>query len=124
MTPTYDAHQQTAQTQITFAGDVPVTASAIQATQERVKVSCFLVQRAVWTAHKPSSLALNTVTVVVQGMALDDDGDKVVSGYGGAELTVATSKRFDWAALTADSAWNRYDAVLLAPDYAPFHTYG
>ncbi len=67
---TYDAQSQVVKVIGTLDGNVPVTASAVAAAQERTKVLCFRVQRALWT----SGFTLREVTVFVRGPTFDRKG--------------------------------------------------
>ena len=59
---------------------------------------------ALWTRTTAPAIPLKSVLVVTLGATLDDYADKVIVGYGAAQLTVATIAHFDWPTLTADSA--------------------
>lgn len=117
---TYDARSQVVKVTGTLDGNVPVTASAVAAAQERTKVLCFRVQRALWT----SGITLREVTVFVRGPAFDDYGNQYVDNYGTAVLGAAGAGRFSWDSVGADSAWTQYDAVWLRPSYEPNWRYG
>ncbi len=66
----YDAQSQVVKVTGTLERDMPVTASAIAAAQERTKILCFQVQRALWT----SGITLREVTVFVRGPTFDRKG--------------------------------------------------
>lgn len=117
---TYDAQSQTVKVTGTMGGDVPITASAIQAAQERTKAQCFAVQQVLWT----SGIALRQAIVFVRGPIFDDYGNLYVDSYGTAVLGAATAEGFAWSRLSADSAWGHYDEVWLRPAYRPNWHYG
>src|SRR5258708_17764490 len=117
---TYDTQDEALELTATLAGSVPRTEADIQAAQEHVKLLCLRAQQAEWTSGNP----LRSVTVTILGPTLDDYADVTTGPYGAAVLTSATAAALAWGSLSADSAWQRYDRVWLAPTYAPNQHYG
>jgi hypothetical protein len=117
---TYDTQGEALELAATLAGGVPRTEAEISAAQEHVKLLCFRAQRAEWTSGNP----LRSVTVTILGPTLDDYADITTGPYGAAVLTSATAATLAWGSLSADSAWQHYDRVWLAPTYAPNQHFG
>ncbi len=117
---TYDTQGEALELTATLAGGVPRTEADIQAAQEHVKLLCLHAQQAEWTSGNP----LRSVTVTILGPTLDDYADVTTGPYGAAVLTSTTAATLAWGSLSADSAWQRYDRVWLAPTYAPNQHYG
>ncbi len=117
---TYDTQGEALELTATLAGGVPRTEADITAAQEHVKLLCLRAQQAEWTSGNP----LRSVTVTILGPTLDDYADVTTGPYGAAVLTSATAAALAWGSLSADSAWQRYDRVWLAPTYAPNQHYG
>ena len=105
----------------TLAGDVARTPAEIAASQERVKAVTFVLQRALWTggAANPGEVQVNAL-----GPLLDDYFDRITDWYGVAQVSAKTAAKLAWEALSADAAWDVYDAVWLRPYYAPFQQWG
>jgi hypothetical protein len=112
---TYDARAHALALVATVAGVVPRTPTEVAAAQERSKALCFQAQHTMWT----SGIALSKVTVTILGPMLDDYADIISGPYGAAALDATTAAHFDWAHLSADAAWDRYNSIYLAPAYAP-----
>jgi hypothetical protein len=117
---TYDTQGEALELTATLVGGVPRTEADIQAAQEHVKLLCLHAQQAEWTSGNP----LRSVTVTILGPTLDDYADVTTGPYGAAVLTSTTAATLAWDGLSADSAWQRYDRVWLAPTYAPNQHYG
>ena len=117
---TYDTQGEALELTATLVGGVPRTEADIQAAQEHVKLLCLRAQQAEWTSGNP----LRSVTVTILGPTLDDYADVTTGPYGAAVLTSTTAATLAWDGLSADSAWQRYDRVWLAPTYAPNQHYG
>jgi hypothetical protein len=62
--------------------------------------------------------------VSVKGPQYDDYADLIVQGYGGAVLSSAIAAQLEWARLTADTAWDRYDQTWLSSTFRPFQQWG
>jgi hypothetical protein len=112
---TYDGQKQTLSVTATVGWTSDITIADIAKSQERAKTLCFQVQRALWT----SGVTLKEATVTVLGPVQDDYADMILDAHGVAELSAKTAAGFDWAALTPDSAWSRYDSVWLRATYQP-----
>jgi hypothetical protein len=119
METTYDARAHALALVVTLDGVVPRTPTEIAAAQERAKALCFQAQRTMWT----SGIAMSRMSVTVLGPMLDDYADIISGPYGAAALDAPTAAHFDWAHLSADAAWDRYNSVYLAPTYAPNQHY-
>lgn len=99
---------------VTVEGPIPGTSAEISAAQERVKVICYQVERALWT----SGIPLTEATVAVVGPIYDDYADLTSGPYAAADLKAVAAATLDWAHLSADSGWNVY-GVWLRPAYRP-----
>jgi hypothetical protein len=82
--------------------------------QEKVKVLCFQIQKALWL----SGIPLKQVAVTIDGPTYGVYGDLTSSGYGGALLRQPTAARLDWRTLSPDTAWVDYNAMWLTYDYS------
>lgn len=119
METTYDARAHALTLVATLDGVVPRTPTEIAAAQERAKTLCFQAQHTMWT----SGITLSRMSVTILGPMLDDYADIINGPYGAAALDALTAAHFDWAHLSADAAWDRYNSVYLAPTYAPNQHY-
>lgn len=119
METTYDARAHALALVATLDGVVPRAPTEIAVAQERAKALCFQAQRTMWT----SGIAVSRVSVTILGPMLDDYADIISGPYGAAALDAPTAAHFDWAHLSADAAWDRYNSVYLAPTYAPNQHY-
>ena len=100
---------------VPIVGIVPTQAADIAAAQERVKVICFEVERALWTS---GTTPLSQVNAAVLGPVLDQYANLTSQAYGSALLKAATEAHVNWGTLTPDQAWNAYDNTYLRPDYS------
>jgi hypothetical protein len=117
---TYDSSVRSTEVVMTLSNYmVPSTPAAVVRTQELVKTLCFKAQQATWTSEEP----LTKVTASVKGPQYDDYADVIVQGYGGAILSSAVATHLEWARLTADAAWNRYDQTWFSSEFRPFQQY-
>jgi hypothetical protein len=66
-----------------------------------------------WT----SGVALQQATVIVFGPVLDEYDNLTTDVYGASVLNGPTATRLDWATMTADSAWDRFDGTFLRPSF-------
>lgn len=117
VTTTYDAGTGAQVVTITIGGTIPSDDAAIAAAHERVKALCFLALRALWTSG--IGMPTGIVTIVVLGPMLDEYANHIINLYGSAIVAPQTGARLDWARLTPDSAWARYDHVFLVNYFYP-----
>lgn len=113
---TYNPQDGSVKVNLRLGGTVPMTDDRVSAMQELTKAICLREQQAVWT----SGVALKDATVTVLGPTQDEYANIVDGPYGAAELDATTAAGFNWASLSADSAWNRYDYAFLRPYYVLF----
>jgi hypothetical protein len=104
----------------TVSNAVPRTPAQISAAQEKVKMLCFQVQRALWS----SGISLQEITVTILGPVFDDYFDQIISWYGTASLEAGAAAQVDWRNLTVDAAWNRFQRTQLRVDFGSFQLYG
>ena len=116
LTAIYQQAGEVAQITGTISGVIPRTSSQISAAQERVKVLCFQIERALWT----SGIPVQDVTVTILGPVFDDYFDQVTSWYGTAALAAAAAAQVDWHSVSADQAWAMFARTLLRVDYDSF----
>jgi hypothetical protein len=109
----YSAQATTVKITVTVGGAVPLTKQQISAAEEMTKTTCRQEQQAIWA----SGVMLKEVTVTVMGPTQDEYADIVAQVYGSVVLDAPTATHLDWANLSADSAWDRYDAVYLRPTF-------
>ena len=109
----YNAHDASVHITVTIGGAVPLTSQQISAAQELTKALSLREERAMWT----SGVSLKDVKVTVMGPTQDEYANIVAQPYGVAMLDAPTAARFDWASLSADSAWDRFDGVYLRPTF-------
>jgi hypothetical protein len=110
-TMTYDAGGQAVNVLATLAiQQLP----AVSVGQEKVKVLCFRIQKALWR----SGIPLKQVSVTIDGPTYGVYGDLTSSGYGGAMLRQPTATRLDWSALSPDTAWPDYNFMWLTYNYS------
>lgn len=109
----YSAHDGIVKITVTVGGAVPLTKQQIGVAEEMTKSICRQEQQAIWA----SSVSLEHVTVTVMGPTQDEYADIVAQVYGSVRLDAPTATNFDWANLSADSAWDRYNTVYLRPTF-------
>lgn len=109
----YSAPDATAKITVTVGGAVPLTKQQIGVAEEMTKSICRQEQQAMWA----SGVTLKVVTVTVMGPTQDEYADIVAQVYGSVRLDASTATHFDWAHLSADSAWDRYSTVYLRPTF-------
>lgn len=109
----YSAQDTAVKITITVGGAVPLTKQQISAATEMTKTICRQEQQAMWV----SGVSLKEVRVIVMGPTQDEYADIIAQVYGSVVLDAATAAHLDWASLSADSAWNRYDTVYLRPTF-------
>jgi hypothetical protein len=109
----YSAHDATVKVTVTVGGAVPLTKQQIGEAEKMTKSICRQEQQAMWA----SGVSLKHVTITVMGPTQDEYADIVAQVYGSVRLDAPTATHFDWANLSADSAWDRYDAVYLRPTF-------
>lgn len=81
--------------------------------KDSVKIGCYNIQKALWTASP--SLGLEDVVVFVKGEVVDAYGKQSVAQVGFCTLKSGTAAKFNWDNLTWKSAWDVYDDTGLAP---------
>lgn len=81
--------------------------------RDSVKMKCFDMQEALWTASPP--LGLKTVVVFVNGDVVDKYGKESKSQVGFCTLKSEIAAKFNWSNLTWRTAWEAYDNKGLAP---------
>jgi hypothetical protein len=104
----------------TVSGSIPRSSTQISAAQEKVKIFCFQIQRALWS----SGIPLKEVAVTILGPVFDDYFDQIISWYGTASLEAGAAAQIDWRNLGVDAAWNRFERTLLRVNYGSFQLYG
>jgi hypothetical protein len=109
----YNAQTATVNVTVTIGGAVPLTHQQISAAQELTKAISLHEQQAMWV----SGVSLKEVKVMVMGPTQDEYANIVAQTYGSAVLNATTASQFDWANLSADSAWDRYNSVFLRPTF-------
>jgi hypothetical protein len=87
---------------------------AVSVGQEKVKVLCFRVEKALWR----SGIPLKQVSVTVDGPTYAVYGELTSGGYGGALLRQPTAATLDWSTLSPDTAWPHYNFIWLTYDYS------
>ena len=112
----YNAQDASVKVTLRVGGAVPMTDDRVSVAQEMTKTICLREQQAIWT----SGVAMKAVTVTVLGPTQDEYANIVDGPYGAAELEAPTAASFNWASLSADTAWNRYDYAFLRPYYVLF----
>ena len=98
---------------VTVGGAVPLTKQQISAAQELTKSISLREQQAMWV----SGVMLKEVKVTVMGPTQDEYANIISQPYGSVVLQAVTAAHFDWANLSADGAWERYDSVYLRPTF-------
>lgn len=83
------------------------------AMKNSVKIECFDMQKALWTANPPLDLKL--VVVTVKGDVVDRYGKESKEQVGWCKLGHETAKKFNWGNLSWRTAWDAYDEKGLAP---------
>nr|BBH89148.1 hypothetical protein KTC_38990 [Thermosporothrix sp. COM3] len=81
--------------------------------RDSVKMDCFRMQKALWTAQPP--LGLESVIVFLHGDTIDKYGKEAREQVGGCTLKRPTAEQFVWQNLTWRTAWDAYDFKSLAP---------
>jgi hypothetical protein len=109
---TYDAGGQAVNVLATLATIKQLP--AVSVGQEKVKVLCFRIEKALWL----SGISLKQVSVTIDGPTYAVYGDLTSGGYGGALLRQPTASRLDWSALSPDTAWPDYNFIWLTYDYS------
>jgi hypothetical protein len=109
----YSAQTSSVRITVTVGGAVPLTRQQISAAQELTKSISLHEQQAMWV----SGVALKEVKVTVMGPTQDEYAEIIAQVYGSVVLDAATAARFDWANLSAESAWDRYTSVYLRPTF-------
>ena len=110
----YDAATRTATVSITISGGVPLTDQQVAAAHELVKLLCYKASAALWS----SGVALSQVTLLVLGPMQDAYANIITDWYGVTELTASSAQRIQWASLSPDAAWNRYDQRMLRVSFS------
>jgi hypothetical protein len=87
---------------------------AVSVGQEKVKVLCFRIEKALWLSGVP----LKQVSVAIDGPTYAVYGNLTSGGYGGALLRQPTASRLDWSTLSPDTAWPDYNFIWLTYDYS------
>jgi hypothetical protein len=106
---TYAAQHATVQVTITLGGTTPNTSVKVHAAQELTKAFCLMAEQALWT----SGVALDEVTVTVQGPYQDPYSGLITAAYGVATVEARTAQRLSWTTTSIDAAWQAYDHVFL-----------
>jgi hypothetical protein len=109
---TYDARQRAVNVLATLATIEQLP--AVSVGQEKVKVLCFRIQKALWL----SGIPLKQVGVTIDGPTYGVYGDLTSGGYGGALLRQPTASRLNWSTLSPDTAWPDYNFIWLTYDYS------
>lgn len=112
----YDQQAASVKVTIRIGGRVPDTDAEVSAAQNLTKTICLREQQAIWA----SGVTLKEATVTVIGPIQDEYANIVDGSYGASVLHPSTVAGLNWASLSAESAWGRYDYTFLRPYYVLF----